>query len=353
MTQELGNVSLRKVANGWEFASELALENVVWEHLEDLLQLQPFQRQYAVRGEVCDLLALNSDRQLSILELKNTEDRYIIQQLTRYYANLIEEKPFPNSIDYEKPIRLIAIAPTFHRHNQIDRQYSRLAFEFIEAKVTQTNQFYLELHREDSAMPLIKAELPVQEIELDPQPADSPKIPKQLLEWLGACSAQDQHAILKVRQQMLSFHPRMRELVTKRSIQYGTGKTKLCAEICFLRAQQHPVVFLWLPLPTGHANSNRAERTGRLRLWLHNGCVTHVGHVPSGFGKMRLPAEWEALPKSQWSRKYLIENFSHRSMTPVAIKGYNQSVLGTASQQMTLSEAVALALSKWLGKLGN
>lgn len=122
MTSKLGNVSLRKASEGWEFTSELALEGFIWERLEKLLQLKPFQRQSAVMGEICDILALTPERQLVILELKNTEDRYIIQQLTRYYANVLEEQPFSDRIDYEQPIRLIAIAPTFHRHNYIDRQ---------------------------------------------------------------------------------------------------------------------------------------------------------------------------------------------------------------------------------------
>lgn len=43
MAFELGNVSLRKVSEGWEFSSELALEDFIWEHLETLLQLKPFQ----------------------------------------------------------------------------------------------------------------------------------------------------------------------------------------------------------------------------------------------------------------------------------------------------------------------
>jgi RecB family endonuclease NucS len=288
MVSELGNVSLRKVFGGWEFSSELALEDFIWEHLEHLLQFKPFQRQYAVMGEICDILALTPEQQLVILELKNTEDRYIIQQLTRYYANLLEEKPFSENIDYEKPVRLIAIAPTFHRHNYIDRQYSRLIFEFIEVKVTQADRFYLELHQENPSTEAIKAALPFQEIEWDQQPADLPEVPEQLLKWLGACSASDQQAILKARQQILTFHPRMQEFASKTSIQYGTGKTKLCAEINFWRSQQQPVLFLWLPLPNCWQIRNRPERIGRLRLWMSDGIVTHMGHVPSGLGKMRL-----------------------------------------------------------------
>jgi RecB family endonuclease NucS len=350
MVSELGNVSLRKVFDGWEFSSELALENFIWERLKDLLQLKPFQRQYAVMGEVCDILALTPERQLVILELKNTEDRYIIQQLTRYYANLLEEKPFPESIDYEKPIRLIAIAPTFHRHNHIDRQYSRLTFEFIRLKVTQANQFYLELHPEDAAAEVIRAVLPYQELVQPPD--DLPEVPEQLMRWLGACSAADQQAILKARQQILSFHPRMQEMVSKTSIQYGTGKTKLCAEICFQRSRQQPILFLWLPLPSCWGSRNRPERIGRLRLWMTNGILTRVGHVPNGLGKMRLEEEWHALPKSRWPRKSLTYGASPNSMTPIHARRFYQPATEANHNDIQLCEYVAIALQKWLERLG-
>lgn len=351
MVSELSGVSLRQVSNEWEFSSELALEVFIWERLQDLLQLQPFQRQYAVRGEICDILALTPERQLAVLELKNTEDRYIIQQLTRYYANLLEERPFSESIDYEKPIRLIAIAPTFHRHNHIDRQHSRLAFEFIQAKVTQSDQFYLELHREDAAAEVIKAALPFRAVELDQESADLPEVPEQLLRWLGACSAADQQAILKARQQILSFHPRVKEMVSKTSIQYGTGKTKLCAEICFKRSQQQPVLFLWLPLPNCWVRPSRPERIGRLRLWITDGIVTHAGHVPSGFGQMRLVEEWNALPKSKWPRQALYDSFSPNSMLPVAIGSFHSSGVEPSRGEVLLNDLVSVALQKWLNGL--
>lgn len=61
-----------------------------------------------------------------VLELKNGEDRYIVQQLTRYYDALREEKPFNEKIDYEQPIVLIAITPSFHKDNFTDRKYHLL-----------------------------------------------------------------------------------------------------------------------------------------------------------------------------------------------------------------------------------
>lgn len=111
----LTNVALRKTGSGWEFASEAALEDFVWANLESFLGLTPLKQQYPCLGEICDILAVNKNKQLVILELKNTEDRYVVQQLTRYYENLLEVKPFQENIDYDNPIRLVAIAPSLLR----------------------------------------------------------------------------------------------------------------------------------------------------------------------------------------------------------------------------------------------
>lgn len=351
LTSQLGRVSLRRIAQGWEFASEQALEDFVWSRLEELLQLRPFQRQYTVMGEICDILALSADGQLTILELKNTEDRYVIQQLTRYYANLLEERPFPDEIDYGKPVRLIAIAPTFHRHNHIDRQYSRLSFEFIQVAIVQEDQFYLELRFEGEVSQPVRAVLPYQESPLNRQSEDWADVPELLIKWLGACSAVEQQAFIRTRQQILKFDSRVQEIVEAKSIQYGTGKTKLCAEICFNRSQQRPVLFLWLTLPTYRVGSRRTEMVGRLRLWLDNGNLTHVGHVSKGLGKMRLKEEWDAIPKSRWPRQALLDNLSHRSHIPVPVKAYARSSLGIEGCSEYLETLVSIALQKWLEKL--
>ncbi|WP_293139503.1 hypothetical protein [Okeania sp. SIO3I5] len=40
------------------------------------------KRQHPINREKSDILPVSKDRQLAILELKNIEDRYIVQQLT-------------------------------------------------------------------------------------------------------------------------------------------------------------------------------------------------------------------------------------------------------------------------------
>lgn len=55
----LAGAALRKTGEGWEFASEAALEDFIWDNLQQLLGFTPLKRQYIVKGEVCDILALD------------------------------------------------------------------------------------------------------------------------------------------------------------------------------------------------------------------------------------------------------------------------------------------------------
>ena len=60
----LSGAALRKTGAAWEFASETALEDFVWANLTSLLGLTPLKRQYPVKGEICDLLAVGNNKQL-------------------------------------------------------------------------------------------------------------------------------------------------------------------------------------------------------------------------------------------------------------------------------------------------
>ncbi|HEY9873803.1 MAG TPA: endonuclease NucS domain-containing protein [Candidatus Obscuribacterales bacterium] len=117
--------ALLKIEEGWKFVNEKILEDFVWQNLVHLFKLNPLKRQYSVLGELCDILAIEPNtNQLVIVELKNNEDRYVVQQLNRYYENLINGKPFSEQIDYSQPVRLISVAPSFQRHNFIDQKYN-------------------------------------------------------------------------------------------------------------------------------------------------------------------------------------------------------------------------------------
>ena len=142
---------LKKIGKEWKFESEVALEDFVWANLNCLFKLDTLKRQYVANSEVCDILARDKNGRLVVLELKNTYDRYIVQQLTRYYDNLLNEKPLTQEINYGLPVRLIAIAPSFHSHNWIDRKYHKLDLEFVSFTLYQEDNFiYLSLKNLDT-----------------------------------------------------------------------------------------------------------------------------------------------------------------------------------------------------------
>jgi RecB family endonuclease NucS len=337
----LSGAALRKTGSGWEFASELALEDFVWDNLDKLFELTPLKRQHSAKGEYCDILAVDNNKQLTIIELKNAEDRYLVQQLTRYYDNLIDEQPFAEQIDYNQPINLVGIAPYFHRHNHIDRKYNLLKLGFLELFVSQKNKkFNLHLKDIDSAQ-TCSIDIPYKEIDFSKLSQEIPEPPQKLLHWLGNCSGDEQLAIIKMRENILNFDKRIKETIESRNIiRYGKGKTKAVAEICYQQNSSKPIIFLWLPTPT----SRRKEVIGRLRLWLDGFTVTHVGHIASGFGRMKLPSEWEAMPHEK-RPKYMFRSRSYRSYLPIPIpKGYKN----TSNKLEALTD---LALTKWLKKV--
>lgn len=135
MTLDLGDegygkgiwsMALIQRGDSYQFGNEFELEELVWKQLPALLNLKPFKRQFSIRGQFCDILAIDEQRQLSIIELKNTEDRYVIQQLTRYYDALKHENPFNAEVDLEKPIR----PGLFHSKNGLEGIQAKFAKTF-------------------------------------------------------------------------------------------------------------------------------------------------------------------------------------------------------------------------------
>lgn len=246
-------VNLKQTGTGWEFVTEADLEDFVWANLKQLLGLTPLKRQYFVNGQYCDILALRENQQLVVLELKNVEDRYIVQQLTRYYHALQEEKPFADEVDYQKPIELIAITPNFHRDNFTDRIYNHLAIRFFEFSVlVHGSSYFLELKDLDNQR-LETIEIPYQQHHIN---EDIPPPPRALINRLAKCeksSEKEKEAVFKIRRKILSFDKRMQENVNGNVIEYGKGKNNKCAEFYFCNPGSpyygKPNLFLRLPDP--------------------------------------------------------------------------------------------------------
>ena len=159
----------------------------------------------------------------------------------------------------------------------------------------------------------------------------------------------------------------MKEIVDKKNIQYGSGKSKLCAEICFHQKSQKPFLFLWLPIPKtaiGSFYSEWLNRVGRTRIWSDGQEISHLGHTPEGFGKMKLLSEWELTPLVQYQFGLIDLNQSElelltssqrfkshdwvKSHLPIDIKKYIGSTKSKKTDYWTFLSN--LAIEKWLEK---
>ncbi len=78
-----------------------------------------------------------------------------------------------------------------------------------------------------------------------------PEPPRKLLNWLSHSSEAEYDWVMQMRAQILSFDPRMKEVVTASSIFYGRGKTKACCELRKVGSAGYVgralAYFLWLP----------------------------------------------------------------------------------------------------------
>jgi RecB family endonuclease NucS len=274
----LGFVNLRKTGIGWEFESETALEDFAWANLKQLLGLTPLKRQYVVKGQICDILAVDENKRLVVLELKNNEDRYVVQQLTRYYDALLEEKPFKEVVDYRQPIDLIAITPKVHRDNLIDKKYHHLSIRFLQFQLVMSGEaLYLQLKDIDTDK-LFQLEIRRQ----DRDSTESLPIPPKLLQkLLSSCSNEQVKVIMEIRNQILSFDKRMEEISIAGSVKYGNGKSKTskyCAEFCS-DSKGNFLIFLWIPFKAG-----ASQKIGRARIGLNyeKGKALIEGYVSKG-----------------------------------------------------------------------
>lgn len=204
-----------------------------------------------------------------MIELKNTEDRYIVQQLTRYYHSLKTYRPFADQIDYGKPIHLLAIAPTFHKHNQIDRQYSQLHYQLACFRITQleAENYQFNLTDRDTAqawnlvIPKKFNSCIATKFDNSPKPVHQLTLPpKSLQRIIQSISSNTQARVIEIRNKILSFDEQIREVGLTTTTKYGLAKGdkdvyegKLCAEFLLapivISGRYQPRLLLRLPYP--------------------------------------------------------------------------------------------------------
>ncbi len=244
---ELETVRLQRSGDRWWFQTEADLEEFLWLRGEAIFGWRWLARQLAIDGQFCDLLAVDRDGALVVVELKNEEEKYIVQQLTRYFHALIEVRPFADVVDYSLPIRLLAIAPSFHRHSLTDRLYSILKINFFQYQILEEKtNFQYEICDLDSVSHW-KGSLAISE---SSSQFEIPEPPRKLLTYLKKTNLIQRERILDIRRKILSFDSRMKEINLSNCIQYGKNKSLVCAELKM--NNDNVCLFLWLPHISQH-----------------------------------------------------------------------------------------------------
>ncbi len=364
-------MKLKKLGENFKFSSEAQLEDYLWLNLTNLLNLFPLKRQLYIDNQICDILAINKKKQLFIIELKNEEDRYIVSQLTRYYSALLENKPFPESIDYNQPIKLIAITPKFHRDNFTDQKHSTLPIIFYEFILSEeSNKYYFILNNLDQNTLLAKSEIIIQNESDNVEVSQPPRI---VLNLLKDSSQLERQTILSLRELILTFHPKMKEFTKNKSIFFGSTISKICVEFRYDGLRKKIGLFCWLP----HKMSTYLDAkiiTARMRIWTDWQIVTDVGHVPKGNPRMISYEEGisnSVLPlvkmfkNGSYKERYLqdsnyrervirsnasIMNCHYKSPLALSFEKY-QKLIKIDNISNSLDDFINLALETWLKKL--
>lgn len=320
---------LQKSSDNWNFQTEAELEEFVWTNLEALFNLLPLKRQHHVNGQYCDIVAVSRDNQLVVIELKNQEDRYVVQQLTRYHHALLHEKPHKDKVDYTKPVRLIAVSPSFHRDNLTDRTYNLLPIEFLTFKIVQKNlEFDFVLQTIDNGQSK-SFHIPYEAKE---EKRILPPVPRKLLNWALSQDENTKKRILSIREKILNFDERIKEINSTSSVLYSKSKKKSsCAEFRFEKSSNSFCLFLWLPHP---------QRSFAVRMlvvvqdWILFNSLTHC---PNGFQAVD-------------AFSYLHLEMDMRQTNSYAAQGYKK-LIDNPSQSRSLDLLIEIALELWLTKI--
>lgn len=250
------------------FRSEKDLETFLVENLKEFFpELEILDNQVTLDNQRIDILALHREtRQGFILELKNEEDRGIVPQLTRYRKALVTQQPFSDRLDYQQPIQMIAIAPSFHADNYTDRESSKFEDQI------QLIPYYIQNHNEQTCHLILNQKLhyiPWQIAGLiNPDNVLSLEEVEKSLLWetqqalMALGTRQWQRDFIPLRSSFLLQH-KCKEFIAEnyKSFLYasGTGEThKRLAEVIGSFEDSH--LYLWLPCHHKQPSASQWDR---------------------------------------------------------------------------------------------
>lgn len=233
------------------FYSEKDLEEYIESYFNKIFPyLVLVKRQYTIKNQRCDLLCCTqSSKQLVVIELKNDEDRGIVAQLTRYRKAILLEKPFADKIDYSLPVKLVAIAPTFHEDNYTDKEASKFEndIDFL--------HFSIENHKNLGKFKLCgrtyDIPYPIFGITEISNSSDSNNISLTVFtaNFYGSLPLGYRNEFLSLRSLLLS-QPKVKEMVNSsyRKILYGTGEGETHKKLAEITNTSKGIyLYLWLP----------------------------------------------------------------------------------------------------------
>ncbi|MEH2447778.1 MAG: hypothetical protein V7K18_18955 [Nostoc sp.] len=251
--EESGKANRKLIYIGGEirFQSEQDLENYIEAYFDTIFpDLVLIKRQHSFKMQRCDLLCSNKlDKQAVIIELKNEEDRGLISQLLRYRKIILQNQSFADQIDYSLPIKLIAIAPTFHDDNYTDKEASKFEIDIFFYKFhveyqTTGAKFQLEGKNYDILYPVfgLPGSLQNEDLQNTVLPAFTHNFKSNL--------PVDTHQNFRIIRELFMAQPKIKEMVspTYRKILYGTGEGENHKKLAEITNTSKGIwLFLWLP----------------------------------------------------------------------------------------------------------
>ncbi|MGK7949437.1 MAG: endonuclease NucS domain-containing protein [Xenococcaceae cyanobacterium] len=306
-----------------EFETERHLEWFFWDTVLIKIGLTPLKRQYTCRNGICDILAKGTENQLVIIELKNTQDSHVIEQVTAYFDALKEEQPFAEEIDYTKPIDLYAVCPSYNNRTELILKYHKLDLTLLCYTLKRNSQsFDFILYQWFTKIEIVVIKIPL--ATTIPSLFNLPDPPKSFVDLLGKSSEDEKKWITQVRDRIYQFSQEFNYKIYEKPYgkwtRFERNKKNPIAEVGWDNKRDSLAIYLWLPFTTINGRWNMRMRGGReenynrtamMRLWLIDGIVTYVGYIHNGrkswliFTSDELENERFSLPsklkKQKWS----------------------------------------------------
>jgi hypothetical protein len=271
-------------------------EEYLWQHLTEVFGFIPVQRCSPIPKPFQDILAVEGDRLVAII-VKPTEDYWVVSQATAFHHYLLQERPCSDRVNYDKPIRLIVIAPRFQDETLIHRQQCGIGMEFWTVEeLAQDGCHSWKVTNRDCLVTQSVA-LPPSQLLAERHPASVISLPpktQKLRQLLAQASPAEQEGVAHIWQYLFCTHQSLTEFTAGNSVRIGLGKSCPCFEVAFDEARRNLALFLWLPFKERYGDLQEELSIARVRLWTDWQRVTDFGHIPDGLGRKVTFAEFRA-----------------------------------------------------------